>query len=467
MRRRGTILVMTMVIISLAGMIAVSLLFRARAELHGEVATRNGQQAYQAAQSGIAQARSVLQQFRNDPSIWLDNEGVFKNQLVFSDGSAKWYFTVYAPDTDNGSDIRYGVIDEAGKINVNTADEKTLLALPGMDQPLVDSLLDWLDSDDTPRANGAEIEYYGTLQPIPYYARNGTLSTIDELMFVKGFDASLVMGEDFNLNGILDANEDDGDELHPPDDGNGQLNQGLTGLLTTVSYEFDVDNEGEARVNINDVSDDNCEKMKSAGISDQTIKFLKLYLAEGNTVGNPADLLEMKYELKQDHDEAKYPGAKKGVTISSGVGGDKLAIVMDKLTCQAGGKTRTLAGLLNINSASVKVLASLPQIDENLAQQIVSERSPSGSDYETIAWLFTKSLVDAETFKAIAPILTARSFQFRIRCVGFGLPSGQFCVLEAVVDLANEQAKILYMRDITRLGLPTAIKVDNGLGRME
>ena len=97
MNCRGTILFMTMVIVTLAGMIAVSLLFRARAELQGEAAGRNGQQAYQAAQSGISQAISVLKQFPNDRSIWYDNAEIFKNQLVFQDGQVNWYFTVYAP----------------------------------------------------------------------------------------------------------------------------------------------------------------------------------------------------------------------------------------------------------------------------------------------------------------------------------------------------------------------------------
>lgn len=466
MNRRGTILLITMVIVTLAGMIAVSLLFRVGAELRGEAAGRHGQQAYQAAQSGIFQAISVLKKFPNNRSIWYDNDAIFKNQLVFQEGRESWYFTVYAPSDNDKFSLRYGVIDQAGKINVNSADKKTLLALPEMNQQLLDCLLDWRDSDNKPRDNGAEQEYYGALQPIAYNAHNSKLTTPEELLLIKGFDASLVLGEDFNLNGMLDANENDGGESHPPDDSNGELNPGLAEFITTVSYEFDVDNDRNDRLNING-GEKELEKLKSTELSDATITFIKLYRAEGQTFKHPSELFEMQYKLTTDHDQEKYPGAKKGVMISSNVTDSQLARVMNKLTCQAGGGKTILTGLVNINTASVKVLASLPEIEENLAQQIVSERPESGPSSKTIAWLVTQNIVDAEMFKKIAPKLTARGWQFRIRCVGFGTLSGQFCVLEAVVDLAKGQARILYMRDITRLGLPTAIKLEGELGRMK
>jgi hypothetical protein len=69
--------------------------------------------------------------------------------------------------------------------------------------------------------------------------------------------------------------------------------------------------------------------------------------------------------------------------------------------------------------------------------------------------------LDATTFKRVAPFLTARSFQFRMKCVGFCVPAGRFKVVEAVVDLAGATPRILYMRDLTRLGLPFAIDVSS------
>ncbi|MBE3071214.1 MAG: hypothetical protein IMZ66_13345 [Planctomycetes bacterium] len=60
----------------------------------------------------------------------------------------------------------------------------------------------------------------------------------------------------------------------------------------------------------------------------------------------------------------------------------------------------------------------------------------------------------------MAPFVTARSFQFSVRCVGFGVPCGRFRVLEAVLDLSGGEPRVLYLRDITRLGLPLALDAD-------
>ena len=44
---------------------------------------------------------------------------------------------------------------------------------------------DWIDTDDDTRLNGAETDYYQSLNP-PYEAKNGPIDDISELLFVKG-----------------------------------------------------------------------------------------------------------------------------------------------------------------------------------------------------------------------------------------------------------------------------------------
>jgi general secretion pathway protein K len=56
-----------------------------------------------------------------------------------------------------------------------------------LDQERLDSLMDWLDSDDEPRPNGAESDFYQNLTP-PYTPTNGHLSTLLEIRLIKGFD---------------------------------------------------------------------------------------------------------------------------------------------------------------------------------------------------------------------------------------------------------------------------------------
>ena len=78
-------------------------------------------------------------------------------------------------------------------IDVNTADSTRLVATfvaagqtAGAADSLVDALLDWRDADHTPRADGAEEEWYeAQRRPGP---RDGPLESPDELALVRGFD---------------------------------------------------------------------------------------------------------------------------------------------------------------------------------------------------------------------------------------------------------------------------------------
>jgi general secretion pathway protein K len=62
-------------------------------------------------------------------------------------------------------------------------------------QEIVDSLVDWLDSDDNELPYGAETAYYQSLQP-PYEAGNGPLLMVGQLLLVKGITVELLYGTD-------------------------------------------------------------------------------------------------------------------------------------------------------------------------------------------------------------------------------------------------------------------------------
>ncbi len=72
----------------------------------------------------------------------------------------------------------------------------------------------------------------------------------------------------------------------------------------------------------------------------------------------------------------------------------------------------------------------------------------------SIAWLLEESLLDVGQFRQIEPLITARSFQFHVQVIGYALPSGRYRVLEAIVDLIGPEPRVLYLRDLTKLGAP-------------
>jgi general secretion pathway protein K len=59
---------------------------------------------------------------------------------------------------------------------------------------IVDALVDWLDEDDRESDFGAESGYYRSLNE-PYSCRNGAVTTVEELLLVKGITPELLFGE--------------------------------------------------------------------------------------------------------------------------------------------------------------------------------------------------------------------------------------------------------------------------------
>ena len=101
---------------------------------------------------------------------------------------------------DGTYEVRF--IDEAGKFNLNRADDtllRTVFTNLGIDPQqvniLTDSILDWRDEDDAHRMNGAENDYYLGLSP-PYTARNGPFDSVEDLQWVRGVTPELFYGEE-------------------------------------------------------------------------------------------------------------------------------------------------------------------------------------------------------------------------------------------------------------------------------
>ena len=222
-----------LIVIMLASMVVVSLLFRLRAEETATAAGGGAEQAWESAISGVYEAMRVAAQAPAGSLDWQENPAAFRERLVIDDGADRWFFSVYGAGESEQDEVRFGLTDEAGKLNINTATEEMLGKLPKITPYLVQGLLDFLDSDNAPRAEGAEQEYYDGL-PTPYQVFNGPLTTLDELLLVRGFTPALLYGEDANWNHQLDPNENDGELQFPPDNKDSKLETGLRQELTVA-----------------------------------------------------------------------------------------------------------------------------------------------------------------------------------------------------------------------------------------
>ena len=200
-------------------------------------------------------------------------------------------FTIIAPvehDSKHGA-IRYGLMDESAKLNLNylpnmglsNDDISTLLLnIPNMTTEIVDSILDWMDPDDTKNPYGAESEDYQQMQP-PYKAKNGPFETIDELLLVKGITPTLLYGEDANRNGLLDPNENDGDKSPPMDNADGVLDHGFVAYFSVHGRESNRKKDGKLKINVNDGFLTDLYDAVAEAFDEDTAKFIVGYRING------------------------------------------------------------------------------------------------------------------------------------------------------------------------------------------
>ncbi len=434
--RRAFLLIAVLVIVVLASMVALSLLFRMRAEQAAFSASAGTEQAWYAAMSGIQQAMHLAKSGDADPNVWQNNPSALRHQQVLDDGSDKWYFTVFTAAPPEEESVRFGIVDENRKLNPNKATAEMLSKCTSLSPQQIEAITgsNLTNAQSTADPLAIDVILGGPVRP--------HFSTLDEMLKLPGFTPGLIYGEDANHNFRLDPNEDDGVLLFPPDDSDGQLFLGLQEVATVFAYEFDVAADGSPRFQLNSTN----RTVPEFIIPEQTMAYIEAAWSNKVIFKTPADLLEAKLTNTVDG---------KPVEIASGVGAKELPVIMDQLTTTFEAR---LVGLININTANVKVLQTIPGINEAKAELIVQTREGlSGELRKSVAWLYSEGVLNAEEFRRAAPHITVRSQQFRFNVLGYALPSGRYRVYEVVIDTADKEPQVLYLRDITRFGLPFAL----------
>jgi general secretion pathway protein K len=153
------------------------------------------EEAYQLALAGIEQAKLELLTARPNAVVYLDED----NMLVFGNEDEDRKKLERKDDMGKGS-FKYVISDEDGKLNINTESVERLKYIfieTGIDitevDTIVDSIADWRDTDDLHMLNGAEEDYYRSLDR-PYSCKDGPLDSLEELLLVKGMKKEYLSG---------------------------------------------------------------------------------------------------------------------------------------------------------------------------------------------------------------------------------------------------------------------------------
>jgi len=334
-------------------------------------------------------------------------------------------FWLLCPDRDEQRQLAYGLADEAGKINLNTATQETLAELPEMMADIPPAVIDWRDADSDLTAGGAESEYYLLLAD-PYECKNAPFETVEELLLVRLASRDLLFGEDANRNGLLDENENDADASQPPDNRDGHLDRGIFDLVTVYSREPNAAPDGSPRVNVNEAQSRELARVLAEAVSEERLPRILDRARRGRPFESTLDFY-----------------------YRTGLTPEEFAVLAGQITTRGG---RNYAGLLNVNTAAREALLCLPGLDESDVTALVSGRPADAAQSGDVAWV-TKVL-SQEKAVGIGPYITTRSYQFSADIVSVSGDGRAFKRCRIVVDATESPPRVVYRQDLTHLGWP-------------
>ncbi|MBI4831347.1 MAG: type II secretion system minor pseudopilin GspK [Candidatus Lindowbacteria bacterium] len=215
---RGIALLLTLLVTIILAVVVleVNYLMRVHATLSGNLL--DSLKAETAARSAVEKAKALLlNDFLAD----------YKKGLASDALDEGWAAEIRIETKSGVADAT--ISDEMGKINLNrlvkrpaaaggaeTPDTamvesvKRLFELLELDPNLIDCIIDWIDENDQEEPFGAENPYYESLTPL-MNSKDGPLDSVDELLFVKGFDSKILYGDD-EKPGLVDFVTVCGDE---------------------------------------------------------------------------------------------------------------------------------------------------------------------------------------------------------------------------------------------------------------
>ncbi|MCC6142201.1 MAG: type II secretion system minor pseudopilin GspK [Candidatus Hydrogenedentes bacterium] len=223
----GLALVIALVVVVLLSALVVEFSFRTNVEA-SLASNRDAEfQAYLAAKSAVAESIGLLATDLLDST---ENEGAEYDSF--------WDATPWSAGINgkqmNEAFMRSSIDDECAKINLNalllqpeqpviTDEEQSLEDMPPPEKnewliealraffadritalevetdvdPLIDSIVDWLDYNDMdePEPDGAESDYYEGLEN-PYPIKNGPMDSLEEILLIRGMSPKLYFGDD-------------------------------------------------------------------------------------------------------------------------------------------------------------------------------------------------------------------------------------------------------------------------------
>jgi DNA uptake protein ComE-like DNA-binding protein len=328
--------------------------------------------------------------------------------------------------------VTFGLVDEASKINLNSASSNMLYYLCDMDLELTEAILDWRGSNSP----GSTYLFYGMQDP-PYDCKQAPFETTGEIGLVVGATPELLYGEDRNRNCFLDADETDLDR-------DGVARSGLLDLVTVFSREPNTYSNGLERVNIRVATSaaQNLRQMleNSLGSSRADSVLQRLGLSGGGGGGGGQTPASFRSPLEFYR--------RSGLTL------EEFELISDQITVVEG---EYIDGRVNINTAPAAVLSCLPGLSESpdLVLTLINFRLGNPDRLSSIAWLV--EAIGENNEEVLSRLqrqdcITTRSYQFTADVAATGAFGRGYRRSQFVIDTSSGLPRVIYRQDLTHLG---------------
>lgn len=419
-RIRGTVLIVVIWVVMILASLAIVLAHSIRVEAMA-VSNHIAQiKAEAAADAAVNYAFAMLTADQESTVSYGSNP---YEAMQVGDG----YFWILKPNLSDHREYEFGLLDEGGKINLNEASLETMLKLPGMTSELANSIIDWRDENQEVTSGGAESEYYLLLSD-PYQCKNAPLESVEEVLLIKGGGLDLLYGEDTNRNGILDWNENDGNNSPPDDNSNGHLDPGFFNYVTIHSYETNVNSDGQPRINVNRGQN----RAQLAQILQDEFGQTKTLQILTNIPTAPisyANILQFYYTTRMEYED--------------------FAKIIDKITVD---DRQRIPGRINVNNAPEEVLLCLPGLEQSDVDSLILKRAKTDTNLDNVLWV--TQVLDQQKAIAIGSYITTQSFQYSADIVAASDDGRAFSRYYVVIDTAGGSPKVIYKQALHQTGWP-------------
>ncbi len=216
---KGMALLLVISLVSVLAMVTLQFSREMRKDYVVSASLRNSTRLTQMARSGISLAEQILIKDREENNFdslhdsWAllieeDLSTLFDQgnlEVAVVDEGGKFQINAMVLRKKKGQVAKSGSKEETQKqiqheIDVRNILWRLLRAEPflvedGDARGIIDSLIDWMDSEDGEGEEeyGAEESYYRSLDP-PYSCKNGPVESVEELLLVKGITSELLYG---------------------------------------------------------------------------------------------------------------------------------------------------------------------------------------------------------------------------------------------------------------------------------